>query len=331
MLGIRRREFITLLGGTTTWPVAALAQRGGIGRLGVLLRYADGDPEAKVALAGFRQGLKNRGWQEGGNLHIDYRLGVIGRPTVAATAAKELIGLRPDVIFTQGPTLVAALQRESRTTPIVFVQISDPIGSGFIATLARPGGNITGLLLFEASIAGKLLQMLKEIAPHVSRVALLMLGDNSFANYLNAVQAFASSLGINLVFTPVEDAEADISGAIESFARMPNGGLITPPDFVLTGYRELIVKLAARYRLPAVYSDRAFVKDGGLLSYGTDVADMYRQAAAYVDRILRGDKPADLPVQTPVKYETVLNLKTAHALDLTVPPVLLVAADEVLE
>ena len=215
--------------------------------------------------------------------------------------------------------------------PIVFVQISDPIGSGFIASLSRPGGNATGLLLFEAGIAGKLLQMLKEIAPHVSRVALLMTSGNSFANYLSAVQAFASQLGIDLVFTPIGGTEPEISSAIESFARVPNGGFITPPDIVLTEYRELIIKLVARYLLPAVYSDRAFVKDGGLLSYGTDVADMYRQAAAYVDRILRGDKPADLPVQTPIKYETVLNLKTARALDLTVPPVLLVAADEVIE
>jgi putative ABC transport system substrate-binding protein len=330
MLGIRRREFITLLGGATTWPVAARAQqRSAIGRVGVLLRYADGDPEAKAALAGFRQGLKNRGWQEGGNLRIDYRLGV--ERAVAATAAKELIGSRPDVIFTQGPTLVGALQHESRTTPIVFVQISDPIGSGFIASLSRPGGNVTGLSLFEASVAGKLLQMLKEVAPHVSRVALVVTADNSFVNYLSAVRTFAFQLGIDVVFTPIQDTEADISRAFESFERVPNGGFITPPDFVLTGYRELIIKLAARHRLPAVYSDRAFVKDGGLLSYGTDVADMYRQAAAYVDRILRGDKPADLPVQTPVKYETVLNLKTARALDLTVPPVLLMAADEVID
>jgi putative ABC transport system substrate-binding protein len=300
---------------------AALAQqRSGIGRVGVLLRDAASDPEVKAALAGFRQGLKNRGWQEGGNLHIDYRLGVVNRPTVVATAIKELIGLRPDVILTQGTTLVAALQQESRTIPIVFVQISDPIGSGFIASLSRPGGNVTGLSMFEASVAGKLLQMLKEIAPHVSRVALVMTASNSFANYLSAVETFASRLGINLVFTPTGNTEADISRAIESFARVPNGGFITPPDIVLTAYRELIIKLAARYRLPAVYSDRVFVKDGGLLSYGTDVADMYRQAAAYVDRILRGDKPADLPVQTPVKYETVLNLKTARALDLTVPP-----------
>jgi putative ABC transport system substrate-binding protein len=330
---MRRREFIAGLAGAAMWSVAAHAQqRSGIGRVGVLLRYADDDPETRAVLAGFRQGLEKRGWKEGRNLHIDYRLGVaLDRAAVIAKAAKELIDLQPDVIFCQGPILVSALQHESPATPIVFVQISDPIGSGFITNLARPGGNITGLALFEARVAGKCFQMLKEIAPGVSRVALVIAARNSFANYLSAIEAIASSLGIELVFTEVEDTEADIGRAIELFARAPNGGLVLPPDFVLTAHRKLIIALAARHRLPAVYSDQAFVKDGGLLFYGTDVVDMYRQAAAYVDRILRGDKPADLPVQTPVRYETALNLKTAKALGLTVPPGLLVAADEVVE
>jgi putative ABC transport system substrate-binding protein len=329
---IKRREFIAGLG-AAAWPVAARAQQGDrVRRVGVLLRYADNDPQTKAVLVGLRQGLEKRGWQEGRNLHIDYRLGVvIDQPAVVAKAAKELIDLQPEVIFSQGPTLVAALQHESRVTPIVFVQISDPIGSGFIANLSRPGGNVTGLTLFEAGVAGKWLQMLKEIAPSLSRAALVMDARNSFANYVSSIEPIASSLGIELVFTPVGDTDADIGRAIETFAGVPNGGLVLPPDFVLAEHRELIIALAARHRLPAVYSDRVFVREGGLLFYGTDVADMYRQAAAYVDRILRGDRPADLPVQAPVKYETVLNLKTAKALGLTVPPILLVAADEVIE
>jgi putative tryptophan/tyrosine transport system substrate-binding protein len=330
---MKRREFIAGLCGAVAWPLAARVQQlNGVGRVGVLLRYADDDRETKTVLAGFRRGLEERGWQEGRNLHIDYRLGVvIDQPALVANAAKELIGLQPDVIFSQGPTLVTALQHESRTMPIVFVQISDPIGSGFIANLARPGGNVTGLSLFEASVAGKLLQMLKEIEPRVSRIAFVMDVRNSFANYLSAVEAIASSLGIELVFTPVGATEADISHAIESFARTPNGGLVLPPDFVLTEYRDLIITLAARYQLPAIYSDRVFVKDGGLLFYGADIGDTYRQAAAYVDRILRGDKPADLPVQAPIKFELVINLKTANALGLTIPPNLLAIADEVIE
>jgi putative tryptophan/tyrosine transport system substrate-binding protein len=262
---MKRREFIAGLG-AAAWPLAARGQQvRAMRRVGVLLRLAEGDPETNAVLAGFRQGLERRGWLEGQNLHIDYRLGVTLDHQIVATAARELLSLRPDVIFAQGPFLVAALKHESRAAPIVLVQISDPIGSGFIANLARPGGNITGLALLEAPVAGKWFQMLREIAPSISRIALIVATGNSFANYLPEIETMASSLGIKLIFTAVEDTEADIGQAIESFAREPNGGLVLPPDFVLTAHRQLIIALAARHRLPAIYSDKVFVKDGGLL------------------------------------------------------------------
>jgi putative ABC transport system substrate-binding protein len=331
MLGIRRRDFISLLGGAAAWPIAARAQQpaGGIKHLGVLMAFGADDPELKAYLTGFRQGLEKRGWREGRNLLVDYRLGVaVGQ---MAARAKELISLQPDVVFTQGTVATAALQHESSTVPIVFVQVTDPIDAGFIASVAQPGGNITGLMSFEVGIAGKWLQMLKEIEPSVSRAALLMSPTNTFKSYLNEAEAAASTLNIELKYTPVEDTIADIRRAIESFAALPDGGLILPPDLKTIQHRELILALAARHRLPAVYGDRIFVNDGGLASYGTDIVDMFRQAAAYVDRILRGDKPADLPVQAPVKYETVLNLKTAKALGVNLPPVLLLRADAMIE
>jgi putative ABC transport system substrate-binding protein len=333
MGGIRRREFIGLLGGAAAaWPIAARAQQpaGGIKHLGVLMAFGADDPELKAYLTGFRQGLEKRGWLEGRNLLVDYRLGVVAVGQMAARA-KELISLQPDVVFTQGVVSTAALQHESSTVPIVFVQVTDPIDAGFIASAARPGGNITGLVSFEAGIASKWFQMLKEIEPSVSRAALLMSPTNTFKHYLNEAEAAASALNIELKYTPVEDTIADIVRAIESFAALPDGGLILPPDLKTMQHRDLILALAARYRLPAVYGDRIFVNDGGLASYGADIVAMFRQAAGYVDRILRGDKPADLPVQAPVKYETVLNLKTAKALGLNLPPVILLRADEVIE
>jgi putative tryptophan/tyrosine transport system substrate-binding protein len=249
----------------------------------------------------------------------------------ARTVAKELIALQPDVILGQSPPLVAALQRETHAIPIVFVSVSDPIGKGFIASLARPGGNITGLEVYEESITSKWLVMLKEIAPHLMRAALLANPKTASLDYfLRVAQATAPSLAIEIVPSPIETA-ADIERTIESFARVPNGGLVMPPDGTTMVNRDLIITLAARHRLPAVYALRAFVAAGGLMSYGTDYVDMHRQAASYVDRILRGAKPADLPVQTPTKYETILNLKTAKALGFNVPSVLLVRADEVIE
>jgi putative tryptophan/tyrosine transport system substrate-binding protein len=242
---------------------------------------------------------------------------------------KDLVALQPDVIVVQSTPYTAALQQQTHTVPIVFVNVSDPVGSGFAASLARPGGNLTGLMLFEGSVAGKWIGMLKEITPRLQRVAVIH-NPTITTFYLRAAKALAPSLAVEVVSSPVENA-ADIEPAIQSFAHAPDGGLVISPDFTLTNNRNLIIALAARHRLPAAYPDRAFVTDGGLMCYSTDRIDQFRQAAAYVDRILRGDKPADLPVQAPTKYETVINLKTAKALGLTVPPGLLVAADEMIE
>jgi putative ABC transport system substrate-binding protein len=299
-------------------------------RIGVVVSSAEDDLDMQARVAGFRQGLERLGWSEDRNARIDARFAA-GNADQFQVLAKELIALQPDVIFAHSTPVVAALQRESRMIPIVFVSVSDPIGSGFVASLARPGGNLTGLLQYEEGIAGKWLAMLKEIAPRLARAALVANPKTTAYDYfLRAAQAAAPSLTIEVVSTPVETT-ADIERAIESAARAPNGGLLLPPDTTTTVHRDLIIALAARHRLPAVYPFRVFVEAGGLMSYGTEQVAMFRQAALYVDRILRGAKPADLPVQAPTKFETVVNLKTAKALGLTVPPGLLVAADEVIE
>jgi putative tryptophan/tyrosine transport system substrate-binding protein len=328
---MKRREFIAGLG-AAAWPLSARAQQPDrMRRVGVLSSFGEDDPVIQGNYAALRQGLEKRGWQEGRNLRIDYRLGVA--QDQMSVRAKELIDLQPDVIFTNEIVTTAALQRESSPTPIVFAGMADPIDAGFVTSLAHPGGNITGLLGYEAEIAGKWMQMLKEIAPRVSRVALVTSPGENFSNtnYLSPAKAMASTLGIEFEFTPVKDSEAEIRRIIVAFAGVTDGGLVVPPGFTTFKHRDLIIALAARHRLPAVYDDSNFVKAGGLMSYGIDWRDMYRQAAAYIDRILRGDKPADLPVQAPVKYETALNLKTARALGLTVPPILLLRADEVIE
>ena len=328
---MKRREFLTLLGGAATWPLAARAQQSGQRRIGVLTALAEDDPENQAWLAGFRYGLERCGWSEGRNLRIDYRFAPAASPDQAQPFAKELVALRPDVIFAHTTPVVAALQRETRTIPIVFAALADPIGSGFIASLPQPGGNITGVMLYEPSVTGKWLSMLKEIAPQVVRAAFMVNPETAVYNYyLRAAEPLSRSLGIDLVLTRVANAD-EIERAIEVFASTPNGGLVLPPDVTTTAHRDLIVALAARHHLPAVYTIRPFVTAGGLMSYGADYVDMYRQAASYVDRILRGDKPADLPVQAATKFETIVNLKTAKALGLTVPPGLLVAADEVIE
>jgi putative ABC transport system substrate-binding protein len=330
---MHRREFITLLGGAAAaWPLAARAQQPDrMRRIGVLMGLSEDDPDTKARLAKFRQGLATLGWSEGRNVRIDYRFAPAGAQ--AQVLAKELVTLEPDVILSNTTPSTTALQRETRTIPIVFLGVSDPIGSGFIASLARPGANITGLLLFEASITGKWLAMLKEVAPALSSAALVINPKTAvyYEFYLREAQAAASSLAIELVLVPIESAAADIEHSIEAFARAPNSGLVLPPDTNTIVHRDLIIALAARHRLPAVYSDRLFVAAGGLMGYSTNRADQFRVAASYVDRILRGAKPADLPVQVPTKYETVINLKTAKALGLTLPPGLLVAADEVIE
>jgi putative ABC transport system substrate-binding protein len=329
---MRRREFISVMGSAAvSWPLVALGQQAGATRrIGALIAFAKDDPETEERLAAFRQGLAKRGWVEGRNIHIDYRFAA-GRGDQFPVLAKELVALQPDVILGHTPGGVVALQRETRTIPIVFVNVSDPIGMGFIASLPRPGGNLTGVLHYEATIVGKWLAMLKEIAPRLTRAALLANPKvTSYQYFLRSAEATAPALGIELTASPVQTA-ADIERAIEALARSPNNSLILPPDASTVLHRDLIVAVAARYRLPAVYALRTFVAAGGLMSYGTDQNDLFRLAASYVDRILRGDKPADLPVQAPTRFEATVNLKTAKALGLEVPPHLLVAADEVIE
>jgi len=330
---VKRREFITLLGGASAWPLAARAQQPDrLRQIAVLAPLAESDPEMRARLAGFRQGLEKRGWSEGRNFRMDTRFAPDSSADQAQVQAKELIALQPDVILAQATPLVIALQRESRLIPIVFASVADPIGSGFVASLPRPGGNISGVMLYEASVSGKWLAMLKEVAPRVDRAAFVINPKTApyYNYYLRAGESLSPSLGIKLVPSLVENS-ADLERTIGAFARTPNGGLLLPPDASTQVHRDLIIMLAARYSLPAVYWERLFVAAGGLMSYGTDYVDIYRQAASYVDRILRGDKPADLPVQAATKFEMVVNLKTAKALGLTVPPGLLVAADELIE
>ena len=328
---MRRRDFIALIGGgaATTWPLVASGQQS-VRRIGALIALAETDTEGKAWVAGFRQGLEQRGWSEDHNLHIDYRFAPAS--SQAQVLAKELVALQPDVIFAVSTPAVAALQRETTKIPIVFAALADPLGSGFIASLPRPGGNITGVMQYEPSVTGKWLAMLKDIAPRLARVAFVINPKTApFYNYyLRAAQPLSQALGVELVPTFVENA-VEIERTIESFARVPNGGLLVPPDVTTFTHRDLIVVLAARHGLPAVYAFRPVVEAGGLMSYGNDITDMCRQAGFYVDRILRGDRPADLPVQAGTKFETAVNLKTAKALGLTVPPALLVAADELIE
>jgi len=318
---------LSLVGGAVAaWPLAASAQKQERVRL-IGMLVVTNDPEMKA----FTQELDKRGWSEGRNIHIEYRFAPAGAR--AQTLAKELVAMQPDVLFTLGRPATAALQQETRTIPIVFTYVIDPIGAGFIASLARPGGNITGLMAYEPSAVGKWLGMLKEIAPHTARVGLL--GNPKTAAYydylLGAAQAVAPSLGIEAFPSRIENDAADIERTIAAIASTPNGGMIALPEATISANHDLIVTLAARNHLPAVYSFKFVVQAGGLMSYGIVSADHYRQAAFYVDRILRGARPADLPVQTPTRYETALNLKTAKALGLSVPAGLLVAADEVIE
>jgi putative ABC transport system substrate-binding protein len=284
----------------------------------------------RARFGAFRQGLEKLGWSEGRNVSIDTRFGLVGAEQIQVRA-KELFSLQPDVILGNAPPVVRVLQQMNPTIPIVFVAVSDPIGAGLIASLAQPGGNFTGLQNYEASITGKWLAMLKEIEPRLARVALM--GNpktTDFDYFLRASTVVAASLAIDIVPLGVENA-TDIERAIGLFARVANGGLMLPPDGTTIPHRDLIIALAARHRLPAVYALSFFVAAGGLMSYSTDVSDQYRRAATFVDRILRGERPGDLPVQAPTKYETVINLKTAKALGLNVPPGLLVGADEVIE
>jgi putative ABC transport system substrate-binding protein len=330
---MKRRKFLALLGGAAAplaIPLAPRAQQPGrMRRIGVLVGLAENDENMKARLAALRQGLERRGWSEGRNIRIDTRYAPAGAHVEAL--AKELVGLQPDVILAHTVIPAVALQRETRAIPIVFVSLSNPTGLGLIASLAHPGGNFTGLTTFEAGIVGKWFSMLKEVAPRIKRVSFLGNPDTgTYPFYLKAAEAPAASLTVELVPIPVRTAD-NIKNSIAAFARAPGSGLIVPPDIFTVTHSRLIIALAVEHRLPAVYAFGYLVAAGGLMSYGTDRIDEMRQAASYIDRILRGDKPADLPVQTPTKFETFVNLKTAKALGLTVPPGLLLAADEVIE
>jgi putative ABC transport system substrate-binding protein len=329
---VKRREFITLLGGAAVWPLAARAQQPGdrIRRIGVLEETAENDKERNSQFAKFREGLASFGWVEGRTVHIEHRFAAADASRYEPLA-KELVALQPEVILAVSTPVTAALQRQTSPIPIVFLGVSDPIGSGFAANLARPGSNLTGIMLYEEGIAGKWLAMLKEIAPRLARVALVAGPKTTAYDYfVRNAKAAGSSLDIEIVPTPVAGA-TDIERGIEAFSRAPNGGLLLPPDGTTIVHRDLVIAVAARYNLPAVYALRFFVTAGGLMSYGTDQGEAFQQAASLVDRILRGAKPIDLPVQTPTKYQTSLNFKTAKALGLDVPPILLASDDEVIE
>ena len=334
MLGeaIQRRTFISLLGGAAAWPLRARAQQGeSMRRIGVLTAGTDAnDPDVQVRNAVLMQTLQQLGWTEGRNLRVDYRWGE-GLPDAIRKHAAELAVLAPDVILASGTASLGPLLQATRTVPIVFVNVSDPVGGGFVDSLSRPGGNATGFMQFEYSLSGKWLELLKQIGPAVTRAAVLRdaaltSGIGQFA----VIQSVAPSVGVEVSPVNVRDP-GEIERAIAAFARSPNGGLVVTSSALAVRHRELIIALAARHKLPAVYYRRYFVASGGLVSYGYDLPDQYRRAAGYVDRILKGENPANLPVQAPTKYETVINLKTAKALGLEIPPTLLARADEVIE
>jgi putative ABC transport system substrate-binding protein len=328
---MRRREFIAGLGGAAAWPLAAWAQQPErVRRIGIILPAAADHTEYQAWVGAFLQGLALLGWTIGRNVRIDTRWAGAGAAEIRRHAA-ELVALAPDVILAHGASIVGPLLQATRTVPIVFPVAGDPVGAGFVDSLARPGGNATGFMTFEFSISGKWLELLKQVAPGVRRAAVLRdptQGDGT--SQFAAIQAVAPSLKVEVNPLNTRDA-GEIERAVVAFARSPNGGLIATAGGSQTVYRELIITLAARHKLPAVYFERSFVAAGGLISYGASVIDQYRQAAGYVDRILKGEKPADLPVQAPVKFETVLNLKTAKALGLDVPATVLARADEVIE
>jgi putative ABC transport system substrate-binding protein len=325
-----RRAFITLVGGAAAWPVHARAQQSErVRRIGVLMPFTAGDPEVQARSAVFEQSLQQLGWTVGRNLQIDYRSAGGDADSIRRHAA-ELVALAPDVIMTVGSLTVAPVQQATRTIPIVFTNVADPVGAGFVQSLTRPGGNATGFTNFEYSMSGKWVELLKQIAPGVTRAAVIR--DAAAAagiGQFSAIQSAAQSLGVELAPVGVRDV-AEIERGVTAFARSGNGGLIVTAGG--TGFRrDLIIRLASRHKLPAVYPFRYYAKDGGLITYGPDTLDPNRRAAEYVDRILKGEQPADLPVQAPVKYELVINLKTAKALGLEIPPTLLARADEVIE
>jgi putative ABC transport system substrate-binding protein len=328
---MKRREFISLLGAAAAWPLAARAQqREKMRRIGVLLSLSDSDPEGRRRVDAFRQGLESHGWTEGRNIQIEYRR-TGSSPERARAYAAELVAMEPEVIFAAPTFIVAALQRETRTVPVVFAQVNDPVGAGFVSSLARPGGNMTGFALLEFATGAKWVELLKQMSPSVTRAIVLYdTGNPDSPGFLPMILAAGRSYGVDIFPAAVRNA-AEVERAIADFAREANSGLIPIPSPALVEHRDLVISLATRLRLPNVYAYAYYPRNGGLASYGADNIDGYRRAASYVDRILSGEKPADLPVQNPTKYELVINLKTAKALGLTVPPALLATADEVIE
>ena len=329
---MRRRDFITVVGSAAAWPLIAVAQQPDrMRRIGVLMGFAESDREGQAFVAAFREGLQKLGWAEGRNIRIDYRWTALDKQLIQQFA-KELVALRPDLILTQSTPATAELLQQTRTIPIVFGLLADPIGSGFVASFPQPGGNITGFVTMEPTMAGKWLELLKEIAPRVARVAMLFNPTTApYAEYwLNPFKAAAASFAVQAIVAPVHDT-SEFESVVAAQAHEPNGGLIVMPDTFMTEHRSEIASLAARQRVPAVYPYRVFAEFGGLLSYGDDLTDNFRRAASYVDRILKGEKPSELPVQAPVKFELVINLKAAKALGLDVPVHLQQRADEVIE
>jgi putative tryptophan/tyrosine transport system substrate-binding protein len=329
---IGRRKFLATLGGAAvTWPLAARAQQGErVRRMGVLMGMTADDPESQVRLAAFAQGLQQLGWTVGQNIQIDYRWGG-GNAEMMRKNATELIALAPDIILAHSSTAVTPLLQATRTIPIVFTTVADPVGAGYVDSLARPGGNVTGFSNFEYTIGGKWLELLKEIAPRVTRVAVLR--ESAIAagpGQFGVIQAAAPAMGVEVFPVDVRNAD-EIERAVTAFAQSSNSGLIVSASPGAALHRDLIITLAARHKLPAVYPYRYVVAAGGLLSYGPDFADQFRRAASYIDRILKGAKPAEMPVQAPTKYQLMINLKTAKALDLIVPDTLLARADGVIE
>jgi ABC-type uncharacterized transport system substrate-binding protein len=332
MLDMKRREFIMLLGGAAAWPLAARAQQpNGMRRIGILITLAESDTVGQAYVGAFREELQKLGWMEGRTFRIDTRRAT---PDVESIQrfAKELVALQPDVILTQNTPTTASMLQQTRTIPIIFANVADPVGSGFVASLPRPGGNVTGFITMEPTMPSKWLELIKEIAPRVARVAFLFNPATApyFGDYVNPFKAAAATFGVEPIIARVHDT-SELETIIAALARDPNGGLVVMPDGFLVAHRAEIASLALRYRLPAVYPFRVFTEVGGLLSYGNDLVDQYRRAAIYADRILKGEKPGDLPVQVPVKFELVINRKTAEALGLDVPPSFYWRADEVIE
>ena len=330
MLDMKRREFITLLSGAAAWPLAARAQRGErMRRIGVLMLYPENDSEGQLRATALRQGLQKLGWVTGRNVEIDFQWG-FGDADWIRSAAAQLLRLAPDVTLANGSPAARTMQQSGRTVPVIFIAGSDPVADGLVPSLAHPAGNLTGLYVFDPSLGAKLLELLKELAPYVNRVAILFNPDANPASWSASAVAAAPRFAVEVVAAPLRDSN-EIEAAMAQWGREPNYGLIVLPDPATNAHRKLINELAARHRLPVIHALRAAAAEGGLMSYGADLPDLFRQAAAYADRILKGDKPADLPVQLPTKFELAINLKTAKALGLTVPNTLFVAADEVIE